>query len=406
MAVGSPFPSGEPLYAANPLLGDLDFQDYEGKSSRPPVHPRVASVRTDGGIDVTVAKGDNADSWGGQRCEFWQTAHTRASDPGGIGEGEMWWRAWSFAADARFALPTGWGLVCGQVHDGEGRSPNGAVYVLPDGRVVFSVKHIENYQPGLTLTAGHRLYCASRILHRVSGGEMDVWMQIDGPPDLAAAPLKTWRGIQTRFPNPTTGETDWDKYGVYCSPGSPTTTLTLYPYARQQTRELAASFAWGTAPVPVPAPDPQPAANVTASIVNGSTLTGSVQWTAQASAAPVTFYIDGALRWTENLEPYVFNGDGGSLDTTTLADGPHSFEVRAGGSLHVVTAIVANNVIEPPTPPPAEPDVTTAIMEITQTLEWMRRTKKTGGLGYAVERTQETHAYKALVALGGVWPTV
>lgn len=50
------------------------------------------------------------------------------------------------------------------------------------------------------------------------------------------------------------------------------------------------------------------------------------------------------------------------------------------------------------------PDVPTAITDLTTTLNWFHSTQKTGGRGYSIARTQKTKAYKAMVALGGVWP--
>lgn len=53
------------------------------------------------------------------------------------------------------------------------------------------------------------------------------------------------------------------------------------------------------------------------------------------------------------------------------------------------------------------PDVPTAITALTVSLNsYYHGSKKTGGLGYSVARTQETNVYKALVALGGTWPAV
>ena len=43
----------------------------------------------------------------------------------------------------------------------------------------------------------------------------------------------------------------------------------------------------------------------------------------------VDYYIDGVLRWTEHLSPYVFNGDGNTLNTSTLGNGSHTFTVIA-----------------------------------------------------------------------------
>jgi hypothetical protein len=67
----------------------------------------------------------------------------------------------------------------------------------------------------------------------------------------------------------------------------------------------------------------------TSSITSGSTLSGSVSWTAtpSQSASAVDFYIDGALRWTERYAPFVYNGDGNTLDTTALVDGNHVLKV-------------------------------------------------------------------------------
>jgi len=71
---------------------------------------------------------------------------------------------------------------------------------------------------------------------------------------------------------------------------------------------------------------------VTSSIANGATLTGSLTWTANPSGTTVSsvdFRIDGTLKWTERISPYVFNGDGKQLDTTTLINGAHTLSVEA-----------------------------------------------------------------------------
>ena len=77
-----------------------------------------------------------------------------------------------------------------------------------------------------------------------------------------------------------------------------------------------------------------PVANaISTNISNGAVLSGtSVLWTAIPSGVParVEFSIDGMLRWTELRYVYQFNGDPlGTLDTTTLSDGPHELRVRA-----------------------------------------------------------------------------
>jgi hypothetical protein len=94
---------------------------------------------------------------------------------------------------------------------------------------------------------------------------------------------------------------------------------------------------------------------LTQSIVGGSTIAGAVSWTASVSAvvSKVAFYVDGTLKWTDSAAPYVYNGDGNALDTTTLADGTHSFKVVAlygdgtSGS-NAVAATVANAAVAPP----------------------------------------------------------
>ena len=75
--------------------------------------------------------------------------------------------------------------------------------------------------------------------------------------------------------------------------------------------------------------------SVSSSILAGQTLTGKLAWTASLTGIStgqidsVDYYIDGVLRWTEHLSPYVFNGDGNTLDTTTLSTGSHTFVVIA-----------------------------------------------------------------------------
>ncbi len=72
---------------------------------------------------------------------------------------------------------------------------------------------------------------------------------------------------------------------------------------------------------------------VTQSIAGGQTLSGNVSWTATpsdvANTTKVEFYIDGVLKWTELTTPYVYNGDGNALDTTTLTNASHTFMAKA-----------------------------------------------------------------------------
>ncbi len=84
---------------------------------------------------------------------------------------------------------------------------------------------------------------------------------------------------------------------------------------------------------PASAPTPPPTANtISTNIANGATLSGSsVVWTAVPSSTPVRveFFIDGTLGTTELQSPYRFNGDSGTLNTNSLANGSHQLEVRA-----------------------------------------------------------------------------
>ena len=76
-----------------------------------------------------------------------------------------------------------------------------------------------------------------------------------------------------------------------------------------------------------------PPFTTSSSVENGSTLSGSLVWTAAPSGASVEkveFLIDGLSRWTENYSPYRFNGDpSGMLDTTTLTNGTHTLSAVA-----------------------------------------------------------------------------
>jgi Bacterial Ig domain len=87
------------------------------------------------------------------------------------------------------------------------------------------------------------------------------------------------------------------------------------------------------AATPASASVPRPSANtVSTNIANGAVLRGSsVIWTAVPSGTPVRveFFIDGTLGTTELQFPYRFNGDSGTLNTSSLANGSHQLKVRA-----------------------------------------------------------------------------
>jgi hypothetical protein len=96
---------------------------------------------------------------------------------------------------------------------------------------------------------------------------------------------------------------------------------------------------------------------------SGETISGSVTWAVSADrASRVDFYIDGARRGTEYVAPYVFNGDGNKLDTTTLANGKHVLAVTAYIHNKVARASADVNVLNVPT---ATPPVSTALPTVT-----------------------------------------
>jgi len=95
---------------------------------------------------------------------------------------------------------------------------------------------------------------------------------------------------------------------------------------------------------------------VTSSIGKGGQLSGQVAWTASTTTkvAKVEFLIDSSVRWSDQAAPYQY-GAGGALDTTVLADGGHTFAVKAyrlAGQIATAegSATVSNGA---PPPPPA-----------------------------------------------------
>jgi hypothetical protein len=89
-------------------------------------------------------------------------------------------------------------------------------------------------------------------------------------------------------------------------------------------------------------------------------VSGSIPFTATvANGTPtqVSFTIDGGSPFTEFQAPYVYNGDGNTLDTTTLSNAVHTLAARAtfsdGSSVSTSeTVTVANSTPAPPPPPP------------------------------------------------------
>jgi hypothetical protein len=106
--------------------------------------------------------------------------------------------------------------------------------------------------------------------------------------------------------------------------------------------------------VPATAVVPSPPASFTVSqsIAGGQTLSGTISWTATPAGKTVSrveFIVDGGLKWTESLAPYIYGGDGNTLDTRSLANGSHTLAVKtyaADGSTSSASAsvLIANDV--------------------------------------------------------------
>ena len=94
----------------------------------------------------------------------------------------------------------------------------------------------------------------------------------------------------------------------------------------------------------------------------GQKLSGSVPWTATPSGktvAKIDFKIDGSVKWTEASAPWVFNGDGRTLDTTSLANGAHALAVVAyatdGTSATTSAMVSVSNAAPKPSAAPELP---------------------------------------------------
>jgi cell wall-associated NlpC family hydrolase len=101
-------------------------------------------------------------------------------------------------------------------------------------------------------------------------------------------------------------------------------------------------------------PPSSPLAIASETLTNDETVSGSVDWEATTSGPTpnrVEFWIDGTLGWTEHSAPYVFGGDGGTWDTTTVADGTYILTVKAYSddgqeADATISVTVANQTVE------------------------------------------------------------
>jgi hypothetical protein len=90
---------------------------------------------------------------------------------------------------------------------------------------------------------------------------------------------------------------------------------------------------------------------------NGQIVSGAIAWQVSASgtASRVDFAIDGTVKSSQSTAPYSYGGRGGSLDTTTLANGSHTLTATAYGARGVkaVSSIVVTVSNSAPAPEPA-----------------------------------------------------
>jgi hypothetical protein len=99
---------------------------------------------------------------------------------------------------------------------------------------------------------------------------------------------------------------------------------------------------------------------------DGQTISGAVTFEAQAqgNVQQVVFAVDGASTWTEVSAPYVYGGDGHTLDTTGLSNGKHTLSVDASGpgkrTASASVTVDVENPVAPPPPTGSSPQVTTA----------------------------------------------
>ena len=101
-----------------------------------------------------------------------------------------------------------------------------------------------------------------------------------------------------------------------------------------------------------------PAAGVAISTpTNGQTVAGKISWLAtmtSGTATSVAFIVDGTQKAADTSSPFSFNGDGGTLDTTTLTNGSHALSVKATNAAGATATAAINVTVSngSTTPPP------------------------------------------------------
>ena len=138
-------------------------------------------------------------------------------------------------------------------------------------------------------------------------------------------------------------------------------TLSVNAYSTGgQKASASSSVTISNSTAPSPSPPPPPALTITTNVANGATLSGSVTWTASPSGGTISkvdFLVDGSVKSTDSTSPYQYNGDGGKLDTTALANGTHTLAAKATATdsrtATASSSVTVSNTTSTPPPAPA-----------------------------------------------------
>jgi hypothetical protein len=114
--------------------------------------------------------------------------------------------------------------------------------------------------------------------------------------------------------------------------------------------------------IAIPASAVNSLAVTTVSPVNGQTVSGSITWKVvigSANVGRVDFAIDGTVKWSEHVAPWLYNGVTSGLKTTALSNGAHTLTAKAysknGRSTGTSTVTITVSNPAPAPPPPLSP---------------------------------------------------
>jgi hypothetical protein len=258
-----------------------------------------------------VRPGDNnvAGSGTGERAEVL----AKASTTDGVEGHESYW-AWSTYFPSTFDAPMGgWNAFTQFHHTG----PTGQANMM---FAVADMKSLTLRVMGGDPNAPARKDFVLAPLQK--GAWYDLVLHVKWSASASTGFVEAWingnRVVPKTFtPTLYSGMSAYAKQGYYRSAYSNTTVVYQDGMRRGSSyEEVAADF-----------PSTTPSFSVSSSIGSGSTLSGTVQWTASpsgATASSVTFSIDGSPVATDTTAPFVL-----PLDTTKLANAAYTFEVDA-----------------------------------------------------------------------------